>query len=441
MDNYQRHDLDDRELQSNLTVHRAGERSAIATVLADIGEFDARRLFLPAAYPSMHAYCMAELGYSKAEAYKRIEAARAAREYPVIFVALAEGRHHLSGVVMLAPRLTPGNADELLSAAAGKSKTEIQLLLAERFPRPDVPERVQAIGSSQGATELLTQDEFAPGRIPALSAGPLAPGDEHPIVAPLSSERYEFHFSGSRNAYETLRYIQTLLSHRPAERELPEVFESALELYQRHLEKGKFAATTRPRAGSRLSTSPRYIPAAVKHAVWERDGGRCTFTSDSGKRCSAESLLEFDHEVPVARGGQSTVENIRLRCRAHNQYAAECAFGAGFMSDKREEARARAASRPNGHAPGRVEPTPPSMASAGPSTQFAPGRIEAKAAEPANDRDVVPYLMHLGCRAADARRVAAQCDEALPEGSLEERLRFALRRLAPPHRKEPAMAT
>jgi hypothetical protein len=65
-------------------------------------------------------------------------------------------------------------------------------------------------------------------------------------VAPLSSERYEFHFSGSRNAYETLRYIQTLLSHRPAERELPEVFESALELYQRHLEKGKFAATTRP---------------------------------------------------------------------------------------------------------------------------------------------------------------------------------------------------
>ena len=139
MDNYQRDHLNDRELKSNLAVHRSGERGATATVLADIGEFDARRLFLPAAYPSMHAYLMAEHGYSKAEAYKRIAAARAARNYPSLFVALADEQLHLSGVVMLAPRLTPENADELLSAAAGKSKTEIELLLAERFPQPDLP--------------------------------------------------------------------------------------------------------------------------------------------------------------------------------------------------------------------------------------------------------------------------------------------------------------
>ena len=84
---------------------------------------------------------------------------------------------------------------------------------------------------------------------------------------------------------------------------------------------------------------------------------------------------------------------------------------------------------------------PSSMAPVLKSTEFAPGRIEAEAPEPANDRDVVPYLMHLGCRATDARRVAALCDKSLPEGSLEDRLRLALRHLAPPHRKEPAMAT
>jgi len=32
--------------------------------------------------------------------------------------------------------------------------------------------------------------------------------------------------------------------------------------------------------------------------------------------------LEFHHVVPYARGGQATVENITLRCRAHNQYEA-----------------------------------------------------------------------------------------------------------------------
>jgi len=59
----------------------------------------------------------------------------------------------------------------------------------------------------------------------------------------------------------------------------------------------------------------------------------------AGHRCEARTRLEFDHIEPVARGGQSTVNGVRLTCRAHNQYAAECAFGAGFMSRKREAAQ------------------------------------------------------------------------------------------------------
>jgi len=77
----------------------------------------------------------------------------------------------------------------------------------------------------------------------------------------------------------------------------------------------------------------------VKRAVWERDGGRCTFTSDDGHRCEARVGLEFDHIVPVACGGESTVGNVRVRCRPHNQFAAEQAFGADFMAAKREAAR------------------------------------------------------------------------------------------------------
>src|SRR5206468_4997644 len=94
------------------------------------------------------------------------------------------------------------------------------------------------------------------------------------------------------------------------------------------------------------SDLPRHVPAHVKRAVWERDGGQCTFTSDTGRRCPARNRLEFDHADPVARGGTATVQRMRLRCRAHNQYAAECTFGAGFMSEKRREAQL---------APGRVE--------------------------------------------------------------------------------------
>src|SRR5262249_42235523 len=86
-----------------------------------------------------------------------------------------------------------------------------------------------------------------------------------------------------------------------------------------------------------------YIPADVNRTVRERDQHQCTFVSETGRRCSARTFLELDHIEPVARGGKSTVENLRLRCRAHNQHEAESAFGTDFMSNKREQARQAAA--------------------------------------------------------------------------------------------------
>ena len=51
-----------------------------------------------------------------------------------MLLALAAGRLHLSAIVLLAPHLTAENADELVAAAEHKSKAEVQLLLAQRFP-------------------------------------------------------------------------------------------------------------------------------------------------------------------------------------------------------------------------------------------------------------------------------------------------------------------
>src|SRR5262249_9615343 len=108
----------------------------------------------------------------------------------------------------------------------------------------------------------------------------------------------------------------------------------------------KFAATERPRPARRGASRTRHVPAEVKRAVWARDGGRCTFESVSGCRCEAKSDLEYDHIREHARGGVSTGENLRLRCRGHNQHTAERTFGAEFMRQKRRQAQAaRAAAR------------------------------------------------------------------------------------------------
>jgi hypothetical protein len=71
----------------------------------------------------------------------------------------------------------------------------------------------------------------------------------------------------------------------------------------------------------------RYVPAAVRHAVFERDEGRCTYADSSGRRCAETHRLELHHLWAFARGGEHTVDNLTLRCHAHNALAAEEDFG------------------------------------------------------------------------------------------------------------------
>ena len=87
-------------------------------------------------------------------------------------------------------------------------------------------------------------------------------------------------------------------------------------------------------AASHPSNS-RHVPAAVRSAVWLRDEGRCTVVDPRGVRCRATTALELHHEQPFVRGGPATPENIRVRCRAHNELAAEQDFGREHMLTKK----------------------------------------------------------------------------------------------------------
>jgi 5-methylcytosine-specific restriction endonuclease McrA len=93
------------------------------------------------------------------------------------------------------------------------------------------------------------------------------------------------------------------------------------------LARRKFAATERPRASAGVAPGSRGIPARVKRAVWRRDGGRCSFQGQQGRRCHERSFLEFDHVDPHGLGGEPTVDNVRLLCRAHNLHEAVLFYG------------------------------------------------------------------------------------------------------------------
>jgi hypothetical protein len=141
----------------------------------------------------------------------------------------------------------------------------------------------------------------------------------------------------SQSAHDNLCYAQALLGHQVPPGDIAQVIERSLAVFVRHLEKGRFAATAKPRSGQRrcATATGRHVPAPVRRAVWVRDEGQCTFVSEAGRRCEARSRLEFDHIEAFARGGEATVEGIRLRCRAHNK---ECSSRAWRGSDELNQA-------------------------------------------------------------------------------------------------------
>jgi hypothetical protein len=133
-------------------------------------------------------------------------------------------------------------------------------------------------------------------------------------------------FTISRETSEKLRRAQGLMRHVVPDGDPAVIFDRALTALLQDLEKRRLAAATRPRESTGESPRGRYIPAAVRRAVWKRDGGQCAFRGAKG-RCSESGFLEFHHVHPFGAGGEATVENVELRCRAHNQYEADLFFG------------------------------------------------------------------------------------------------------------------
>ena len=131
------------------------------------------------------------------------------------------------------------------------------------------------------------------------------------------------------------------MRHRVGDGDLVAIFEEALDLLIDKVKKERFGVGRTPRktpaaARPKQSSEPavpatRHIPDAIKRAVHERDGGRCTYVSPDGRRCTATGCLEFDHLDGFAITGVHSVDRITLRCRAHNQFTAEKMYGRAKM--------------------------------------------------------------------------------------------------------------
>ncbi len=189
----------------------------------------------------------------------------------------------------------------------------------------------------------------------------------------LAPQRFSVQFTATEEYVKLVEEARALLSHSIPRPGLDELHLRAMRALVAELKRQKYAVTKRPRKptadSADLEPSPnappaaradepvqvesvdsteeadhepvvprrrgRYIPADVRRAVFERDHARCTFTDDSGRRCRETHRLELHHLLAFAHGGESTEQNLTLRCQAHNALAAEEDFGRDIVEAAR----------------------------------------------------------------------------------------------------------
>jgi hypothetical protein len=332
--------LSDRDLLARLHLLARTEREASVELIAHLAALDTRpAVYAAQAYGSLFGYCTQALRLSEDAACNRIEAARACRRFPVILDLLAAGEMTLTSVRLLGRHLTPENHQAVLARARGRSRSQIEALVAEMAPQPDVPSSVRKLPASMVMSSAASAPAPAAMGValqPAPATVPSPPAfvpTSRPIVRATAPERYRVQFTIGHETHEKLRRVQALLRREIPDGDPGKIFDRALTLLLEKVEKAKLAAAVRPRPCPPIrpetdnSARSRNVPRAVKRVAWKGDGGQCAFVSPTGRRCSERTFLDFHHVRPHAKGGPATVANISLRCWRHNQYEAALIFG------------------------------------------------------------------------------------------------------------------
>ncbi len=326
--------ISDEALVCNLRTLIHQERKLLGEILEHLKEVDSRRIHLREGYPSLFEYAVSSLGYSEAQAYRRISAMRLLKDLPeakpliesgdLNLTHLTQAQEYFRTCVRKQEPVSRESKIDLLQTLKNKSTRETETVFAKLAPETVFRERER----------------------------------------PVSEEKTEIRFFASKELLEKLKRFQDLDAHALGGQSYAVLFQRLVDLALKGRnsqgpEKGTdFSATKKskvektvvqrtgpktikqstrrqdrenlqlgePHQGGGQSGS-RFIPIALKRAIWRRDQGKCQFLNPAtGRICGSTRYLQFEHKQPFARGGGQTEENLMLLCRAHNLYQAERSF-------------------------------------------------------------------------------------------------------------------
>ncbi len=286
------------------------ERDVVADIVLYLNEIESRKIHLARGFGSLHQFAIIELGYTRAAAHRRILAMRLLRELPRREANLRDGSLPLSNAAAVEaffrnedrhrrqnkePIFTPEEKWEVTEKILNRSCLECERILAELSPRavPSV-EKKRAV----------------------------------------KGQRVKLEFSISVALNEKIELLQELLAHKGIGNRLEALMEDLVEARLKQLNPEPRPSGAPPASEpTKKKTSQsvngdaktRYIRVSIRRSVRSRDSFSCTYRDPvTGRRCSSRAFLQFDHfPTPFSQGGKNTIDNLTLRCGAHNRYLAE----------------------------------------------------------------------------------------------------------------------
>lgn len=281
--------LSDDELVTKIKSLVRVERETLTEILHHFREVERRRIYSKLGYSSLHEFATKHLGYSDAAAQRRISSMRLMCEIPEIEMKIQDGTLSLSNIA---------RAQNLFRAEAKHEK------VFSKNKKIEVLRSIENKSAREAERELL-------------KISPLAVPQEK--TRQLTDELTEVKIIADSKLMGKLIRLKELLSHKNPRMTQSEVIDSALDFALKKLDPEQKRSTP---TSEWSSVDSRYVSASIKHKVWTRDKGQCQFKSKDNRTCGSRYLIEYHHVKPVAFGGQTSVENLKLYCKSHNSYQA-----------------------------------------------------------------------------------------------------------------------
>lgn len=301
--------LTDQNLLEKTAQLVQSERELLTEILHHLREIERRRLFSQLGYKSLFEYATKKLAYSDDQAARRISAMRLLKELPQLEAKIASGALTLTNLNMAQTlfrqeqkrvsaefkAFSSSEKLELLSQLESKSKRQVEKILAARSSEPAMlqPDRVRVVSETTVEIKFManTELQYKIEKVKGLLA----------------------HSHREMKMTDLINWLCDMAIQKldPAQKSQP----SPAPALKPCVGNQGSVSKAGPKIRSQKSESRRYIPASAQRQVWKSAGSRC-------QNCGSLHALQVDHLRPIAFGGTSEIENLRILCRPCNQRAA-----------------------------------------------------------------------------------------------------------------------